>query len=190
MKLLFTTNNENSFKITPDDRRFALLSCSPRFKGNAEYFENLGRHLHTPGVDAWFHKFMMERNLSKYTYDFQSSRPLTEYYKEARKSSIKPLNRFVSALINSDVGCKKKSSAELYRVFKEWYSSESYKHVITSIAFGRDLNNIKGIQSPKSTGCMHYTFDLKSIKQDLEEQNEYDEHSYLPDELSAEMSVC
>ena len=67
MKLLFTTNNENSFKITPDDRRFALLSCSPRFKGNAEYFENLGRHLHTPGVVAWFHKFMMERNLSKYS---------------------------------------------------------------------------------------------------------------------------
>jgi phage/plasmid-associated DNA primase len=130
----------------------------------------------------------MERDLSKYTYSFQPSRPITDSYKEAQKSSIKPLNRFVSALVNSNVLTgKKMSSAELYRVFKEWCLSESYKHVITSIAFGRDLNRIKGVGSSKSTGCMHYSFNVKMVKQDLEEQNEYDEGAYLPDRLAHEL---
>ncbi len=185
---LFTTNNENSFKITPDDRRFALFSCSSQFKGNSAYFDKLVRHLHTPGVSVWFYKLMMERDLSKYTYSFQPSRPITDSYKEAQKSSIKPLNLFVSALVNSNVLTgKKMSSAELYRVFKEWCLSESYKHVITSIAFGRDLNRIKGVGSSKSTGCMHYSFNVKMVKQDLEEQNEYDEGAYLPDRLAHEL---
>jgi len=178
---LFTTNNENSLQIASDDRRFALFRCSSQLKGNTAYFKDLARHLETPGINAWFYKLMMDRDLSKYPYDFQASRPLTAFYKEARKSSIALVNLFVSALINSDASFKKKSSAELFSSFKEWCTFENCKHTVSSVAFGRDLNKIKGIYSSKSHGCMHYTFDFDCIKKALEEQNEYDEDAYLPE---------
>jgi hypothetical protein len=175
---LFTTNHENSLQITPDDRRFVLFPCRSHLKGNVAYFNKLGKHLETPGVNAWFYRLMMERDLSKYPFDFQPSRPITDYYREVQKSGIKPVKRFLSALINSDSSSKKISSSELFRGFKEWCDFESCKHATTLQAFGRDLNKVRGIVSSKS-GCIHYSFDFKRVKLALEEDNEYDENAYL-----------
>lgn len=40
-ELIFMTNNENSLKIKPGDRRFFMLHCSDKKKENIEYFKEL-----------------------------------------------------------------------------------------------------------------------------------------------------
>lgn len=73
----FTTNNENTFKVSTSDRRFMFIECPEKIK-SPSYFINLYKHINDDN-------FM--RQLSNYfmTYDiteFQSNLPPMTKYKE------------------------------------------------------------------------------------------------------------
>ena len=77
VNLWFTSNNIDTFKIDPDDRRFVLLHCSNRYAGNVAYMHHLLTHLRKPEVARALLQFFMQRDLSKYIMNFQAERPRT-----------------------------------------------------------------------------------------------------------------
>lgn len=181
---LFTTNNENALRIDNDDRRFVLFRC--KHTGDRDYFHGLADHLHMPGVNAGFYDILRKRDLSKYTYDFQAQRPITEYYKESQQASVPPVKRYLSALINSKmdhaqpfINGLSMPAADLYSDFKKWCELEGYKHITANIAFGRELHRIEGVKSHKSHGKMLYDLDYRAIKECLSALGEYDENAFF-----------
>jgi len=182
---LFTTNNENALRIDSDDRRFVMFRCSGLRTGDRAYFNGLADHLRAPGVDAGFLAHLKKRDLSKYTYDFQAHRPITEYYKESQQASVPPVKRYLSALINSPEDCFLRrwpvAAAGFYDHFKKWCDLEGYKHLTANIAFGRELHRIDGVTSHKSHGKMTYKLDLETIKACLSSHGEYDENAFFHD---------
>jgi hypothetical protein len=182
--LLFTSNNENALSLATDDRRISQFRCNPQYKDNKEYFRNFFKHLATPGVNVRFFKILMERDLSKYPYDFQASRPITEYYKESQKVTIPAERRYLSALVNSMKDKDSKwGSSELYLHFRKWAEFEGYKHIKPHVSFGRDISRVDGVTTKKSHGVMRYQMNHAQIKKSLEQANEYDEDSFLLDSV-------
>ena len=77
--LFSTSNNMETFKIPPDDRRFVMLRCSDRYVGNVEYMQHLGSHLMRADVARAIYQYLMKRDLSKYVDNFQAHRPQTRW---------------------------------------------------------------------------------------------------------------
>ena len=176
--MILTSNNANALTVTADDRRYALFHCSPRYKGDPDYFTSLGAQLDRPEVARAFYQHLLKRDLSPYPNSFQFTRPITDYYREAQRNSIPVLSRFVSGLINGEPRERILAGA-LYRQYNSFCSEGNYKFVATSTAFGRDLKKIEGINKKKSDGNNYYTFDAGLVKKYLEDHNEYDPDAEL-----------
>ena len=176
--LLFTSNNENVMVVTSDDRRNVLFRCSSIHKGDVQYFAELAAHLERADVQAWFYKHLMERDLSRYPYDFQASRPITEYYKEAQRASVPLEKLYLAALINSDARYVW-ASTEMYQSFKRWAETGGHKHIKAHVSFSRDICRIDGVVHKRSHGATKYELDFKTIRSGLESTNEFDERSFL-----------
>lgn len=200
--LVFTSNNENALRIPSDDRRFVLFRyfaaasvvhtntdknlsfprCCSVYRGNTEYFSSLASHLHTPGVNVWFFKFLQDRDLSRYptANHFQSSRPITEYYCECQRSSI-PLHRlYLSAFINGD-GITQPTPAEaFFQSFSEWTKNQNFTHSLNSIVLGREMRRIEredgGVVVKRTNRGSAYVIDKVKLKQFLISKRHYDEH--------------
>ena len=76
--LFATSNNIQTFKIPPDDRRFVMLQCSDRYRGNMSYMHSLATHLMRADASRAIYQMLMKRDLSKYVEEgFQAHRPET-----------------------------------------------------------------------------------------------------------------
>ena len=182
VNILFTSNNENALKVSGDDRRTVMFRCNPVYKDNKNYFINLAAHLNLPGVAAWLYHILEKRDLSNYPYDFQASRPITEYYRESQNASISQEKRYLSAFINGE-GPAEITSDSMYRVFKLWAETENIKFNIKQhSSFGRELCRVTGIKTQKTKRCNVYRIDFPKVKKYLEESKEYDEHAILHEE--------
>jgi hypothetical protein len=175
---ILTLSDENALAISNDDRHFVIFRCSSAHKGDCEYFDSLVKHLHTPGVNVGFYKYLMERDLSKYPGNFQALRPITAYYEECQKSAISPVNRFLSALVNSNVPNIGRTSTVMFDHFKRWCEFQNYMHAPSHTLFGREMNKVLGVERRKTHGNMFYDLDLLVMKKSLIECNEYDEDAY------------
>jgi hypothetical protein len=179
--IIFTSNNENALKIPGDDRRTVLFRCSSIYKGNKQYFDDLAHHLNLEGVSAWFYKIMKQRDLSKYPYDFQTSRPITDYYKESQNASIPLEKRYLSAYINGDTPLEI-TSEKMYKNFKIWAESENVKfNIKVHSAFGREIGRLSGIEIQKKKHHNIYKINKKMLTKFLAENKEYDEEAVLHD---------
>jgi hypothetical protein len=176
--LIFTSNNEKALRVHTDDRHFVLFRCNPLHVGNTTYFQSLGRHLEQPDVAIGFYQFLMGRDLSMYPYDFQSSRPITEYYKESQCSSIPAIARFFSAKVNSG-NLDKISASDLYLQYSDFYTKSSYKNIQTSSSFGREVASIDGVKKKRTSCANMYEFNSEKIKIHLIKSNEYDPEALL-----------
>ena len=171
--LLLTSNNENALTVSSTDRRFALFRCSSIYRGNREYFNELGKHLRNPQVARAFFQFLMLRDLSMYPYDFQSSRPITEYYKETQLAGIPVIARFLSALVNDDMLLNYKSR-DLYENYKRFHMEGNYKFLLTETSFSREIQRVSGITRKRTSHGTLYEIDKEMVKSTLMDSNKYD----------------
>ncbi len=180
--MIFTSNNESTLSIAPDDRRFVLFKCSAVYMGNAAYFLTLANHLARPEVARAFFQFLKARDLSRYPYHFQSSRPKTQYYKAAQLASIPVLMRFLSAVINNVSEATEKMGAHpLYNKYTHFYNAGNYKfkYILSLKTFAGSLEPIAGITKRRAGRGIIYQFDCAAVKAYLIENNEYDEDAAL-----------
>ena len=178
VNLILTSNNANALTVTADDRRFVLFHCSPVYKGNPEYFNHLGSHLDRPEVARAFYQHCLKRDLSPYPKSFQFSRPITDYYREAQRSSIPVLSRFISACVSKD--CPESILArQFYQRYETFRANGNYKFVVTESTFAKEIKKINGIQGKHTKHGKLYDLDPAVIKRYLEDMNEYDPDAEL-----------
>jgi hypothetical protein len=173
VNLLFTSNNENVLKISPNDRRFVLFRCTNHYLNDKPYQIWLGRHLDRQDVARAFYQHLSSRSLEAYPYDFQASRPITDYYKEAQLACICPVARFMSALVNDDQ-CGDIKGKELYDRYKNFVLFCGYKNFKTVTGFGIDVKRISGVSSKRNMNGVLYTLKKDHIKAHLQKSNQYD----------------
>ena len=192
--LIFTSNIVDAIPVATDDRRFVLFHCSSVYKGKGDYFEELGKYLDRPKTARAVYQFLMSRDLSKYPYSFQDTRPVTEYYKEAQGMKIPIVSRFFSALANGDIPesdrltgttqivkdhCVEINATLLYRMYKDYHEAGNYKWLQTQNSFSRDVNRIEGVKKHRTNSCIMYLLDLSIIKSALISANQYDEDAFI-----------
>jgi len=175
--LILTSNNEDALMIPPDDRRFVLFSCSSKYVGNYEHFRIMSNQLRRPEVARAIYQYLMARDLSKYTTNFQEFRPVTDFYKETRLACIPVVFRFLSAL-TEDAFLVDYTARILYRNLSQFCAVGNHKYIITETAFGRELRKIgpdNGIEKKKAgNGCMVYHMDKAAFKEYLQRTKRYD----------------
>lgn len=172
---IFTSNNANALTVSTDDRRFVLFNCSDQYKGNQQYFKDLGEQLVRPEVIRAFYDFLMARDLSKYPNSFEHNRPITDYYQEVQLNSIPVISRFFSALVNSNYPEPQIAAREMYKNYVQFHTSGNYKFLLTETSFGREIKKVSGITKRKSNGINIYMLCQAEIKASLEMAKEYDQ---------------
>lgn len=91
INVIMATNNIDSIKLTPDQRRFTVFECSDKKIGDAKYFNKLEKHL-TLECASHFHRFLLERDISNFNPgDF----PNTKILKRMTVLSLNSMQRFM-----------------------------------------------------------------------------------------------
>ena len=185
VNFIFTSNNEDAVSVETDDRRFVLFKCNPLRRGDTAYFDGLLDHLARPEVSRAFFQFLMARDLSKYPNGFQKTRPVTDYYIESRSSNIPIVQRFFSAMVNSDRYEKiaTLTAAALFQTFREFVEKNGYEQsnpVKNTGSFGRKVNNVEGVTKDHSSHAMRkYLLNMDAIREGLIRNNQYDTESFI-----------
>lgn len=177
---LITSNNQNPIKISTDDRRMATFKCSDIYVKDYNYKVRFGAHLGRDEVARAMYQYLLKRDLSAYPYDFQQSRPVTDYYKESQMNSICLVARFLSALINDNSCGEPIAGKTLYDRYKNYAIAGGYKTFKTVSTFGTDLKRIPGVTAKRTSLGIMYTINAVVVKACLQETNQYDpEASWL-----------
>jgi hypothetical protein len=181
INIIITTNHERPVLVETSDRRFVLFKASDIHLGNPSYYSELGHHLHIPKVARAFYQFLMARDLSKYVDHFQTSRPMTEYYLQNRKSSISVLHKFISSLINSQkytspaVQVAEVSTVTIFKDFIHFLEQGRFQNSMTSSVFSLKLKNMEGILKKSNKKGTFWSLDYPKIKSALVKNNEFDD---------------
>lgn len=187
---VITTNNKNPVRIDPDDRRCVLIEVSRIYKGNQKYWVDLASHLSRQEVSRAIFQYMMGRDLTKYPYDFQHSRPRTTDFYEAQSLNIPVLKRFTSGIINDamrkhpvdgpgNASYQCQNTQHLFEQCKAFALKGNYHFTHSLIGFSKDLLRIQGFTNRKSNGRTVYTIDCTVAKKSLQDTFEYDEEATL-----------
>ena len=179
VNLVFTSNNENALAIATDDRRFVLMRCSDRYRGDTAYLGTLGRHLERPEVARAFYQFAMARDLSAYPYNFQPRRPITDYYVECQLTSIPVTSRFLSALLNAGECPQRIGALALFQQYVSFVGAGHYRCVLTETSFGRNIRRIAGITKVRSARGNCYAIEPDAVRAHLLAARELDEDASL-----------
>lgn len=192
---IFTTNNQFVHNITANDRRFVLFECSSIYKNDIEYLSKMGAYLKRPEVARAFYQFAMDRDLSKYKYDFQPFRPKTDFYRETQKLSIPPVARFLSALVNHDIsdlpadspgkifsvknGYLEISPKIFYKKFIDYLVSGNNKVSYSDAWFYTTIKQYQGITKERTSAYRFYRINMDVLKNYLVKSNEYDDDACM-----------
>jgi putative DNA primase/helicase len=81
---IFTTNNENAFRITEEDRRYCMVEC-PTVKKPLSYFNDLYPKIKDDKIIKQLYNFFLTKDLSG--FDAREP-PLTEYKKRTQQHNL------------------------------------------------------------------------------------------------------
>ena len=187
---VITTNNKNPVRIDPDDRRCALFEVSQIYKGNHVYWLELASHLAHQDVARAIFQYMMERDLTKYKFDFQETRPRTDLFYEAQTLNIPVLKRFASGIVNDamskhcadepgNVTQQCQNTQHLFEQCKAFALKGNYHFSYSLVGFSKELQRLPGFTNRKTQGRTVYTIDCTFAKQSLQRSFEYDEDATL-----------
>jgi len=195
INIVITTNHERPVLIESSDRRYALFKASDVFLKDDGYYLQLANHLQRTDVARAFFEFLKSRDLSRYPGNFQKSRPLTEYYMQARAASIPILQRFLSAIVNTHrytltaadaVGSEQSSGEEgecscllLFRDFLKFQECGKFQSSMTQNIFSLKLKGISGLLKKFKRGMHVYQIQYSVLKNALVHNNEYDEDAII-----------
>lgn len=94
--IIATTNDENSIRLEPNERRFVVFDCSASKMGDEPYFRSLAAHLARDDVAIAFFQYLYDRvDVTPYT-PFQTHRPKTDAYIMMQQRQLPLLTRFIS----------------------------------------------------------------------------------------------
>ena len=184
--LCFLTNNENSIKIEPNERRMAAFECYNKLANNKIYFDNLVDEIKTKKYNMCLYKWLM--SIDSDEYNFSHNRPKTDFYNSMQEMNIPPLALFLKLLVIKKVD--KYNASILFKLFNNYLEKYNFNIKYTITTFGRDINKYEGIEKTKSN-LVYYIFDNTKLKEYLtntykfeffEDSNE-DDIEFLEDDI-------
>jgi len=137
----FTTNNIKPIAITKDDRRFQVLECSDKYKGDVKYFTKLFNSINDDKTIYNFYKFLMNRDITK--FNTERDRVITEATTDLHELNKDPVEMFLEYIHSEEYekdGYRIKTS-NLYDDFKKYMYQIGYKNVCNMPTFGKILKN-------------------------------------------------
>jgi hypothetical protein len=164
--LVLTSNNKNTIKIPPDDRRYCLFECSSKYKGNTQYFRNLSACMANPSVQRAFFQFLMSRDVSKYMPHFEDFRPLTKYYQDQQILCICPVMRFMSAIVNRGIN-EPIQAYTFYYMYTKFCDDNGFKFKKDNKHFSSELLDLKGVTRKKTNICFMYYLDIPVLREHM-----------------------
>tara|TARA_R110000772_G_scaffold238735_3_gene350736 strand:+ start:844 stop:3189 length:2346 start_codon:yes stop_codon:yes gene_type:complete len=193
--LRWTSNNEHSVCIPPDDRRFCVFQCSSKYKNDTKYMQSLVEACKSDRVARAYYQYLMRGDIKyKNTQDFQRNRPLTDYYKELVVANLSPFDRFLSYLCiygthYNNVGDDfekplfiQYKGFDFYEKFREWCLNRKWDANTTCTAFGRKValvikDDEVAINKITSNG-VKYNINLNQLENYLKSKSRFDQEIY------------
>lgn len=168
-RYVFTTNNENSIRIQPKERRLFCMESSSEHKSDYNYFVNLKKKMNDTKVIRGFYEYLKTIDI-KY-FDFENERPKTDLYMSMSSINIPMIGRFLSDYID-DMENEEEIifSKDLYDNYNEWKVGIGYKEEgMNVIKFGTKLVSIYKINKPqeRSSKGARYIINKKRCKETL-----------------------
>ena len=150
IRLFIASNEEFAAPIGEGDRRYFMLDCSPRYKGQVEpgqFFHRYNTWLQDGGREAIFH-MLKNRDISE--FDPRLS-PKTAARLQLLLKSLSPAMKFVYELVAGNIILSDKTQSTssgkirwarkaLYKDMLEWLPTQGIKEVPTADDLGKSLN--------------------------------------------------
>ena len=140
---IYTTNNVNPVKIDKDDRRFQVMECSAKHKGDVEYFNKLYADLEDMKVLKTFYKFLKDRDIGE--FNPERDRVSTEAADDIQDMNKCPVEDFWEYLWSDDFPKYETEykGIELYTEFKQFQEMRGYKNIMNLKLFGKLLKKYR-----------------------------------------------
>lgn len=129
LRLVMTTNNRASLKISITDRRMVIFEASSEKISDVAYYDTLAKKIETPEFMATFYNYLRTVDISNFCHQ---NRPHTEIYKQMKQSSMKPFLAFLNDLPDepNDPPTVKYSVQGWLTKYNEW--AEETRHFPTN----------------------------------------------------------
>ena len=165
---IFFTNNTNPVKISPNDRRYVIQTCSNKYIGNDEYFKKLSSQLNQDCANHFF-EYLLSLDLGSFNLN---KIPITPTRTEIIINSLQTVDKWlycksldVSELLGKE---NKVSISDIYQTYKNDCKNEGY-YLLTQTTFSRELNKIIGptkiIKDKEQKSKRVFIFDYNKIKE-------------------------
>ena len=161
----FTTNNIKPISITKDDRRFQILECSDKYKGNNDYFTKLFASINDDKTIYSFYKFLMKRDISK--FNPERDRVITEATTDLHNLNKDPVEIFLEHIHTEEYEkvSNKIKTRTLYEDFRKHMYEIGYKNMCNMPTFGKILKNYANkfqysIIHPKNVSTIVFNWEL------------------------------
>ena len=125
-RYVFTTNNANpipGYGATLSDRRFWFTDVNPRYRGDAEFFNELSAHMERPEVAHAFYHRLLAHPTWETPIDFCNHRPMTSATIHIRFLNSGPIIQWLVHRIQNELPLEG-STTTLYSDFELWVAEE------------------------------------------------------------------
>ena len=184
-RYLFTTNNNNVFNITLDDRRFVLVKCSDEKKGDKEYFNNLSKWLNSYENSYSVYNYLKSIDIND--FNWIKERPITELYKDNIKNNLDSFTYFLKNLYCEKLGDDYDkyldinkflefkityTPTELFNKFIEYCKTFNHKtEIINDKRLAAIIKDKYNFITSKISNGKKYIIDFNSVREYLDKHN-------------------
>jgi hypothetical protein len=176
-RFIFSTNNELSVKISDNDRRYAIISCSNEKIGDRKYFDEFSTYMSDVSNQKTIIEYLRDIDVS--TVNWISDRPQSELYTLAKSACSDYLIKFLAYIY--DIKRSRKEVTYAFSVFLSEFHQylqfvEKAKSEIIQIhnttRIGCRLKKLmteeKFLSKVKTQSNMQYHMDIAQLRQYLE----------------------
>jgi hypothetical protein len=156
----YTTNNINPVRIDKDDRRFMVVECSSKHKGDVKYFELLRADIGDKKIIKTFYNFLMQRDITR--FNCERDRVITEAAQDMHVLNQCTVEKFINYL-HSDEYTKytqEYRASELYSDYKKFMFNNGYTNIVNISTFGQVMKQKADgrFETKRMKYGMRYTF--------------------------------
>jgi len=148
----FTTNNENVFKVSNNDRRFVFIEC-PEEKKNDEYYNKLVEFKKSPSCLKQLFNYFKNKDLN----DFNPRNiPITDYKKRLIWANLEAYIKFVYEQFDNIEGVKFNVNT-LYKMSIDYAKNNKMKSIYTEDLFSKEFKKVFGdFQKRNNQGAFYF----------------------------------
>jgi hypothetical protein len=161
----FTTNNENVFKVSNNDRRFVFIEC-PEEKKDNEYYNKLVEFKKSPSCLKQLFNYFKNKDLN----DFNPRNiPITDYKKRLIWANLEAYIKFVYEQFDNIEGVKFNTNT-LYKMSIDYAKNNKMKSIYTEDLFSKEFKKVFGdFQKRTNQGVFYFfnNFSKEEIKEHI-----------------------